>query len=60
MREVERRAADYGLPPMRWPDPWPGNMLSAMRAATYAAQIGKAVVVRAGRLPPGVRRRAAT
>ena len=43
MREVERRAAEYGLPPIRWPDPWPGNMLAAMRAATYAAQIGKAV-----------------
>jgi 2-hydroxychromene-2-carboxylate isomerase len=42
MREVERRAAEYGLPPVRWPDPWPGNMLAAMRAATYAAQIGKA------------------
>jgi 2-hydroxychromene-2-carboxylate isomerase len=43
MREVERRAAEYGLPPVRWPEPWPGNTLLAMRAATYAAQIGKAV-----------------
>ncbi len=43
MEEVERRAAEYGLPQVRWPDPWPGNMLAAMRAATYAAQIGKAV-----------------
>lgn len=41
--EVERRAADYGLPPIRWPDPWPGNMLTAMRAATYAKSIGKGV-----------------
>ena len=43
MREVERRAAEYGLPPVRWPDPWPGNTLLAMRAATFATQIGKAV-----------------
>ena len=43
IREVERRAADYGLPAVRWPDPWPGNTLYAMRAATFAKQIGKAV-----------------
>jgi 2-hydroxychromene-2-carboxylate isomerase len=43
MREVERRAAAYGLPEVRWPDPWPGNTLFAMRAATFATQIGKAV-----------------
>src|ERR1700722_18798400 len=23
MAEVERRARSYGLPPIRWPDPWP-------------------------------------
>jgi 2-hydroxychromene-2-carboxylate isomerase len=40
--EVERRARERGLPPVRWPDPWPGNMLFAMRVATYAAQIGRA------------------
>ena len=28
---------------MKWPDPWPGNTLFAMRAATFATQIGKAV-----------------
>jgi 2-hydroxychromene-2-carboxylate isomerase len=43
MAEVERRAAERGLPPVRWPEPWPGNTLVAMRAATYAAQIGRAV-----------------
>lgn len=43
MREVERRAAEYGLPDIRWPDPWPGDGLTAMRAATYAKQIGKVV-----------------
>ena len=43
MREVERRASEYGLPEVRWPDPWPGNTLVAMRAATYATSIGKGV-----------------
>lgn len=43
MAEVERRAAEYGLPPVAWPDPWPGNMLTAMRAATFAKQTGRCV-----------------
>jgi len=43
MAEVERRAAAYGLPPVRWPHPWPGNMLTAMRAATFAQQEGQEV-----------------
>ncbi len=43
MREVERRAAAYGLQPIRWPDPWPGNGLHAMRVATYAKSIGRTV-----------------
>lgn len=38
--EVERRARLYELPPVRWPDPWPSNYLYAMRAATYAFQVG--------------------
>jgi 2-hydroxychromene-2-carboxylate isomerase len=41
MAEVERRARLYGLPPVRWPDPWPGSYLMAMRAATFAYQIGQ-------------------
>lgn len=41
--EVERRAAAYGLPPIVWPDPWPGNMLTAMRVATFAKQTGRTV-----------------
>jgi 2-hydroxychromene-2-carboxylate isomerase len=41
--EVERRAAGYGLPPLAWPEPWPGDMLFAMRAATFAKQTGRAV-----------------
>ena len=40
MAEVERRVAQYGLPPVRWPEPWPGNTLFAMRAATFAAGLG--------------------
>jgi 2-hydroxychromene-2-carboxylate isomerase len=43
MAECERRASAHGLPPIRWPDPWPGNYLFAMRVATYAKQIGRAV-----------------
>jgi 2-hydroxychromene-2-carboxylate isomerase len=41
--EVERRAAAYGLPPISWPEPWPGNTLFAMRAATFAKQTGRTV-----------------
>jgi 2-hydroxychromene-2-carboxylate isomerase len=41
--EVERRASSYGLPPIRWPDPFPGNTLTAMRVATYAKQTGRTV-----------------
>lgn len=43
MAECERRASAYGLPPIVWPDPWPGNMLTAMRVATFAKQTGRAV-----------------
>lgn len=43
MREVERRAEVYGLQPLRWPDPCPGNTLYAMRVATYAKSIGRSV-----------------
>jgi 2-hydroxychromene-2-carboxylate isomerase len=42
MAEVERRARSYGLGPVRWPEPWPGNMLLAMRAAVAAAEAGSA------------------
>ncbi|HEU5141844.1 MAG TPA: DsbA family protein [Solirubrobacterales bacterium] len=41
--EVERRAAAYGLPPLVWPQPWPGNTLVAMRTATFAKQTGRTV-----------------
>jgi 2-hydroxychromene-2-carboxylate isomerase len=41
MAEIERRAERYGLPPLRWPDPWPGDSLAAMRAAVHAKRIGR-------------------
>ena len=40
--EVERRAAAYGVGPVRWPEPWPGNYLLAMRCAVAAADRGAA------------------
>jgi 2-hydroxychromene-2-carboxylate isomerase len=43
MREVERRAAAQAIQPIRWPEPWPGNTLHAMRVATYAKSIGRTV-----------------
>jgi 2-hydroxychromene-2-carboxylate isomerase len=41
MAEIERRALSYGLPPVRWPDPWPTDYLTAMRATTFAFSIGR-------------------
>jgi len=43
MAEVERRVAEHGLAPVVWPEPWPGNMLFAMRVATFAKQTGRTV-----------------
>ncbi len=43
MAECQRRASAYGLPPIVWPDPWPGNMLTAMRVATFAKQTGRTI-----------------
>ncbi|MEA2459058.1 MAG: hypothetical protein QOC95_2030 [Thermoleophilaceae bacterium] len=41
IQEIERRAARYGLPPLRWPDPWPTSSLGAMRAAIHARHAGR-------------------
>jgi 2-hydroxychromene-2-carboxylate isomerase len=41
--ELERRAADLELQPVRWPRPFPFDSELAMRVATYAASIGRAV-----------------
>lgn len=43
MRECERRALAYGLPPIVWPEPWPSDYLYAMRVATFAKDLGKTV-----------------
>lgn len=40
IEEVERRALAYGLGPVRWPEPWPGNTLLAMRCAVAACEFG--------------------
>ena len=40
MAEIEARAERYGLPPIRWPDPWPGHYLNAMRACLVADESG--------------------
>ncbi len=41
-RECEARAAEYGLPPLRWPSGWPleSYSLPALRAAHVAAAAG--------------------
>jgi 2-hydroxychromene-2-carboxylate isomerase len=43
LAQIERAAAGHGLQPLRWPDPFPFDSLFAMRAATYAKQIGRTV-----------------
>jgi 2-hydroxychromene-2-carboxylate isomerase len=40
---IERLAARRGLQPVRWPDPFPSDTTYALRVATYARQIGRAV-----------------
>lgn len=41
--EFERRAAERGLQPVRWPDPFPYDSDLAMRAATFTKASGKLV-----------------
>ena len=41
MAEIERRARDYGLAPLHWPDPWPSDYLFAMRVAVFAFTVGR-------------------
>jgi 2-hydroxychromene-2-carboxylate isomerase len=41
--DIERRAAEQGLQPIRWPEPFPADTDWAMLVATYAKQIGRAV-----------------
>jgi 2-hydroxychromene-2-carboxylate isomerase len=41
--EVARRARELDLQPLRWPEPFPFDSALAMRVATYAKSIGRAV-----------------
>jgi 2-hydroxychromene-2-carboxylate isomerase len=41
--EIARRAAELGLQPLRWPEPFPFDSTLAMRVATYAKSIGRTV-----------------
>ena len=41
--DIERRAAELGLQPIRWPPQLPPDSREAMLAATYAKQIGRVV-----------------
>jgi 2-hydroxychromene-2-carboxylate isomerase len=43
LERIAARAAALGLQPLRWPDPFPSDSELALRAATYAKQIGRAV-----------------
>jgi 2-hydroxychromene-2-carboxylate isomerase len=45
MQEVERRAAERGLPPVRWPPGWPveSYSLAPLRAAIFAEGAGKLI-----------------
>jgi 2-hydroxychromene-2-carboxylate isomerase len=43
LERLEHVAARRGMQPLRWPDPFPFDSAFAMRAATYAKQIGRAV-----------------
>jgi len=45
MREIERRAAERGLPAPRWRDDWPRgtHSLLPLRAAVFAQQAGRTV-----------------
>ena len=40
---IERMAQRRGLQELRWPDPFPSDTAFAMRVATYACHIGRAV-----------------
>jgi 2-hydroxychromene-2-carboxylate isomerase len=42
-QEVQRRAHELGLQPLRWPQPFPFDSALAMRVATYAKGIGRVV-----------------
>ena len=41
--EIERRARELGIQPIRWPATWPPDTGLAMLAATYAKRVGRGV-----------------
>jgi len=41
--QIERRAGELELQPIRWPGVWPPDTREAMLAATYAKRVGRAV-----------------
>jgi 2-hydroxychromene-2-carboxylate isomerase len=41
LAECERRAAEYGLGSIRWPDPWPTSDLLVARAMVWADGLGQ-------------------
>jgi 2-hydroxychromene-2-carboxylate isomerase len=41
--DIERRAGELGLQPIRWPPRLPADTRQAMLAATYAKRVGRAV-----------------
>ncbi len=41
IEECERRAGEYGLGPIKWPQPWPTNDVHVARAMTYAQGLGR-------------------
>jgi 2-hydroxychromene-2-carboxylate isomerase len=43
LERIARTAERRGLQPLRWPRPFPSDSAFAMRAATYAKQIGRTV-----------------
>lgn len=47
MADIAERARAAGLPPMVWPDNWPGDYLQAMRAVTWAGDDFGRTAVRA-------------
>ena len=43
LEDLARRAAVWGMQPLRWPEAWPFDSEPAMRAAVYAHGIGRGV-----------------
>ncbi len=41
LADCERRAAEHGLGPIRWPEPWPTSDLLVARAMVWADGIGR-------------------